>query len=115
MEPNIYNRRNGSTYPDKLATALFTLNNTALLIGLVPPTPSVYYPYSSNVTVGFIVILLAFSTFLWWYRHLSGRSISNCAAPKNGKKPEQVPYLFPLIGNVVFYLLDPAGLAESIT
>lgn len=107
MEPNIYNRRNDSTYSDELAAAFHTLNNAAFQIG--------FMNFSSNVTLGFIIILLAFSPFLWWYRRLNGKATSNNAAPKNGKKPEQVPYLFPFIGSVISYLMDAAGLAESIT
>lgn len=113
MEPNIYNR-NGSTYSDELAAAFYSLNNATFLIDFMKQTPSVY-TFSSNVTLGFIIILLAFSPFLWWYCRLNGKAISNSAAPKNGKKPEQVPYLFPLIVNAISYLLDAAGVAESIT
>lgn len=114
MEPNICVRRNGSTYSDELAAAFYTLNNAAFWIGFMKQTPSVYL-LSSNVTLDIIIIPLAAFAFLWWYRHLNKKAISNSAAPKNRKESEQVPYIFPLIGNAISYLLDASGLAESIT
>lgn len=35
--------------------------------------------------------------------------------PLNGKDPLQVPYLMPVVGNLISYLLDAAKLASSIT
>ena len=35
--------------------------------------------------------------------------------PLNGKDPSQVPYLMPVVGNLISYLLDAAKLASSIT
>ena len=35
--------------------------------------------------------------------------------PLNGKEPPQMPYLMPVVGNLVSYLLDAAKLASSIT
>ena len=35
--------------------------------------------------------------------------------PLNGKDPSQVPYLMPVVGNLISYLFDAAKLASSIT
>jgi hypothetical protein len=89
-----------------------------------------YWNESMSFTVLEVNLDQTLSSRIWFIQLalisiLSGVVLAKCipfawilrfppVAPK-GADPPQVPYLIPLLGNLVSYLVDAAGLASSIT
>ena len=72
-------------------------------------------PLLSKTWVIQLAVVLVLSSPLL-FRLLSATcALTTPATPLNGKDPSQVPYLMPVVGNLISYLLDAAKLASSIT
>ena len=72
-------------------------------------------PLLSRTWVFQLAVVLVLSSPLLFRLVSAPWALTAPPTPLNGKDPSQVPYLMPVVGNLISYLLDAAELASSIT
>ena len=62
-----------------------------------------------------LMVLLAISPLLWMYIFIHWTPLGSLTQPKGTREPPMVLSKIPLVGSLIAYLTDAAGLARSIT
>lgn len=82
--------------------------------GLTETTPEIPRLFNKWLLMS-LMVLLAVSPLLWMYIFISWTPLGSLTHPKETREPPTVPNKIPLVGSLISYLTDAAGLARSIT
>ena len=79
------------------------------------PSISEFEPVLSSRTWAFKLAVISLISIVCLSKQVQARRASKALSSfTECKDPPQVPYLFPVLGNVLSYLMNPFGLASSI-
>lgn len=82
--------------------------------GFTETTPELPGLLNKWLLMSFLV-LLAVSPLLWMHAFLAWTPLGSLTQPKGTREPPTVFNKIPLVGSLISYLTDAAGLAHSIT